>query len=215
METIDITKLSATELEKLLVQKRKEELEDRKRKQQEYEEHRDDMIVELTKKAMIINELLKEFKKEVFAEIENFKIVADEYGDIRSNSKGGYSLRTKDGRYMVRYDRNAINEFDERADMALELINSFLQDTVKKRDQKSYLIISKLLTRNKAGDLSVSRVLQLLDLRNEFEDVRWIKAMQLLEESYRDRQISYSISFFEKNETTGKDDQISLNFTSV
>ncbi len=215
MENVNLTQMSAAELEKLLAQKRKEELEERKRKQKEYEEERDDMIEELIKKAQIINELLKEFKTECFVKIQGFKQKAEEYGEIRKTSKGGYGLRNKRGNYMVKYERNMVNEFDERADMGLELIGEFLKDKVKKRDQQMYMLVSKLLTRNKAGDLNVSRVIQLIDLRNEFDDERWLKGIQLLEESYRDRQVSYGISFYEKNEITGKDEQLLLNFTAI
>ncbi len=213
--TMDLTKLSADELKKLLAEKEKQERKEREKARKAYEKERDEMIVYLMTKAKDINRILTDFKTEVFMRIKSFEEKARKYGDIRSTSKGGFGLRTSDNELMVRYERNIVNEFDERADMALELIKEFLEDKVKKRDQKSYMIISKLLTRNKAGDLNVSRVIQLLDLRNEFDDERWNKAMRLLEESYRNRPISYGVSFYRKNETTGKDEQLPLNFSAI
>lgn len=215
METKTIDQMSSVELEKLLAEKRREEEKERKRQRGIYEKNRDAMIIKLSHTAKEISVALKVFKAYVFKEIENFQELAQEYGDIRSNSKGGYSLRTTDGTFKVVYERNILNEFDERADMALSLIKDYLESSVKKRDLKSYKIISTLLTRNKAGDLNVSRVIQLLELRSEFDDERWLKAMQLLEESYRDRPIAYGVSFYRLNEKTGKDELIPLSFSSV
>lgn len=212
---IDISKISSAELEKLLAEKRKEEEKKRQEARELYEIDRDEMILNLTTKAHELSQTLRVFKTEVFQEIEKFQEKAKEYGDVRSNSKGGFSLRTKNGELKISYERNIINEFDERADMALGLIKEFLETTVKKRDLKSYKIISTLLVRNKAGDLNVSRVIQLLDLRNEFDNEQWRKAMNLLEESYRDRPIAYGISFYTRNPKTGKDELIPLSFSSV
>ena len=215
MDKVDLSQLDAQELKKLLAEKEKQERKEREAKRKKYEKERDEMVRYLMTKAKDLNRILSEFKEEVFLRLTSFEEKARNYGDIRSNSKGGFSLRTSDNEMLVRYERNVVNEFDERADMALELIKEFLESTVKKRDQKSYIIISKLLTRNKAGDLNVSRVIQLLDLRNEFNDERWQKAMNLLEESYRDRPISYGVSFYTKNKTTGKDEQLPLNFSAI
>ncbi len=214
-QNINLSELSSSELEKLLTEKRKEEARKRQEAKKRYENERDEMIVQLLASAGQLNLLLREFKTEVFGKIEQFKELAAKYGDVRKNSKGGFSIRTNDSKYKISYKRNKVNEFDERADMSLDLIKEFLESTVKKRDQSSYKIISKILARNKAGDLNVDRVLNLLDLRNDFNDQRWQKAMQLLEESYRDRPISFSIEFSVRNEKTGKDEPLSLNFTAV
>lgn len=214
-KNIDYSNISSKELEKLLAEKRKDEEKERQRLRGIYEKDRDTMIVSLSNTAQEVSKTLRIFKTQVFKEIEKFQKLAKEYGDIRSNSKGGFSLRTTDGIFKVVYERNIINEFDERADMALSLIKDYLENSVKKRDLKSYKIISTLLTRNKAGDLNVSRVIQLLDLRSEFDDERWLKAMQLLEESYRNRPIAYGVSFYTLNKKTGKDELIPLSFSSV
>lgn len=211
----NINEMTDAELEKALEARKKAKEAQRKKEKEAYESQRDSMIISLVDKAQELSKELSKFKGVVFQEIEAFQELANKYGDIRSNSKGGFSLRTNNGEFKVSYFRNIINNFDERADKALALIKEFLESTVKKRDLQSYKIISTLLVRNKAGDLNVSRVIQLLDLRHEFTDKRWTEAIRLLEESYRDRPIAYNISFFQRNETTGKDELIPLNFSAI
>ncbi len=211
----DITEMTDAELEQALAERKRAKEAQQKKEREAYETQRDDMIISLAGMARELSKRISEFKGVVFQQIEAFQEQADKYGDIRGNSKGGFSLRTNEGDLKVSYMRNVINEFDERADKALSLIKDFLESTVKKRDQQTYKIISTLLVRNKAGDLNVSRVIQLLDLRNEFSDERWTGAMRLLEESYRDRPIAYNVSFYERNELTGKDELIPLSFSSI
>lgn len=215
MTKTDLSALSTQELEELLEEKKQQEAKKRASECSEYERKRDSMISDFITVSKDLSSDLKAFKRLVFTEIERFQKMVSEYGNVRSNSKGGYSLKTKDNRFKVVYERNIVNEFDERADKALELIKDFLESTVKKRDLKTYKIINKLLSRNKAGDLNASRVVSLISLRNEYKDERWVEAMTLLEESYNDRPISYGISFYEKNDKTEKYEQIKLNFTSI
>ncbi|NJM14041.1 MAG: DUF3164 family protein [Bacteroidales bacterium] len=69
-----------------------------------------------------------------------------------------------------------------------------------------------LISKNKAGDFTPSQVAKLLSVRDNYADERWRKAMVLFEESYRVRDVSYSIEFFTKD-NQGKDKAIMLNFS--
>lgn len=214
MSTTDISQLSSKQLEKLLKEKQKEEKQQRERERADYEKKRDDMIKASVEEAKELNDTLAKFKKKMLKRVEDYRKLAQKYGDIRSNSKGGFSLRTNGGDLVVKYERNTKNEFDERAEMAANLIQEFLLDTVKKQNQRAYSMISQLLSRNEQGDFNVSRVFQLLQLKDQFDDDRWDKAMRLMEEAYNNRPVSYSVSFMQKDDE-GKDKYISLSFPSI
>lgn len=213
-QNIDLSSLSAEQLEQALKEKKRLETEKRNRMKQQYEANRDELVNQLVSTAKILHEELKKFKKECHDKFEDFRQTAQEYGDIRSNSKGGFSLRTADGNLMARLERNVIHEFDERADLALNLIKEFMESTIKKRDIKVYKMISKLIERNKSGDLKPERVAAFLQIRNNFDDIRWVKAMTLLEESYREREVAWNVAFYRKDKL-GKDQPIILTFSSL
>lgn len=214
MSKIDLSKLSAEELEAALATKKEEARKEAVRQRALYEMHRDEIVTRRVKQARRLAKILKEFKKETLKEIEDFREKANAYGDIRSTSKGGFSLRNSETGERLSLDRNVDVEYDERADMAEDLIKDFLQDKVKKRDQSDYNAISALLQRNKAGKFSPASIGKFLSIRDNYDDERWIKAMTLFEESYQVREISYSVSFYEKN-TMAKDTALVLNFASI
>lgn len=210
----NLENLSSAELEKLLAEKKKQEKEQRQKLKREYEAKRDAMVSKMVNLAIEQHIKLKEFKDKAMAEVEAFRELAKTYGDIKSNSKGGFGLRTKDQKYMMVLDRNTKPEYDERAGMAEQLLKEFLEDKVKKHDLKVYRTISALMERNKKGDYTPARIASLLKIKDNYDDVRWIKAMELFEESFQNRTISMSLSFYIKDEN-GKDQLISLSFPSL
>lgn len=211
----ELESLTVEELEKLLAEKKKEEKTDYLKKKAEYEKYRDNMVKSLTSEAEELNKKMQTFKDKVMKKMQGFKTKAEEYGDIRKHSQGGYSLRTTDQALKMAYERNSVPDYDERANMAEELLNEFLSDMVKKADHQAYNVIRTLMSRNKKGDFSPARINSLLAIKDNYKDERWKKAMQLFEESFSNRLISYSVSFYKKNEETGKDDHINLSFASL
>lgn len=216
METkqIDINSLTTAQLEAMLADKRKAEREAKVKARAAYELERDKMVTQLVARAKVLNAQMRDFKQYAMEKLEEFRDTANEYGDIRSNSKGGFSLRHRETGEMVSLDRNSIPEYDERAAMAEGLLKEFLELKVKKKDLATYRTIMALMERNKQGDLTPSRIASLLKVRDNYEDERWQKAMQLFEESFRIREISYSVSFFRKDGMQ-KDQAIVLTFASI
>ena len=192
----------------------KQEKEEYAAKKKAYEEYRDKMVAELVAEAKLHQAQLINFKVKVMSKLEKFKEKALEYGDIRSHSKGGFSLRTTDQTKMLVFERNSKPEYDERADMAEALIKNFLQDMVRVKDAQTFRTIEALMSRNSKGDFSTSSIASLLKIKDNYDDSRWIKAMKLFEESYRNRIISNSAGFYEKDEN-GKDEAIKLTFASL
>ena len=63
--------------------------------------------------------------------MEKHREKLNEYGKIRSNSKGGFSLMHSDKTIRIKRRRDTQPTWDERSTKALELIHAFLYDTVK------------------------------------------------------------------------------------
>lgn len=211
---IDLTNPTIEQLEALLAEKRKEEKAKKMRARESYEAGRDTLVEQLVARAKVLNDQMRDFKQYAIDQLEAFRETANDYGDIRRNSKGGFSLRHRVTGEMVSLDRNSIPEYDERAASAEGLLKEFLEDKVKKRDLPTYRTIMALMERNKQGDLTPSRIASLLKVKDNYDDPRWIKAMELFEESFRIREISYSVSFYRKD-SMQKDQAIVLTFASI
>lgn len=211
---VDLSNLTTAQLEELLLEKRKEEKAKKIQARESYESGRDTLVEQLVARAKVLNDQMRDFKQYAIDQLEAFRETANDYGDIRRNSKGGFSLRHRITGEMVSLDRNSIPEYDERAASAEGLLKEFLEDKVKKRDLPTYRTIMALMERNKQGDLTPSRIASLLKVKDNYDDPRWVKAMELFEESFRIREISYSVSFYRKD-SMQKDQAIVLTFASI
>jgi len=214
-ETIDINKLSEAELQEALRKKQAERQEQQRLARESYEAERDTLVKNMVKEAKDLHMKMIGFKAQTITRLENFRDTARKYGDIRSNSKGGFALRNTDQSMKVSYDRNTKSEYDERASLAEDLLKEFLVDKVKKRDQKTYRMITSLLTRNKTtGEFNPVSINSLLAIEDNYSDERWKKSMKLFRESYNNILISMSVSFFVKDDQD-KDQAIPLTFASL
>jgi hypothetical protein len=211
---IDLSQIPTADLEAYLAEKKKQERIEKLKARESYEAGRDVLVAQLVARAKVLNDQMRDFKQYAIDQLEAFRETANDYGDIRKNSKGGFSLRHRASGEMVSLDRNSVPEYDERAASAEELLKEFLEDKVKKRDLPTYRTIMALMERNKQGDLTPSRIGSLLKVKDNYDDARWIKAMELFEESFRIREISYSVSFFRKD-SMQKDQAIVLTFASI
>lgn len=211
---VDLTKVPVEELEKALQAKKEEERKAQLKKKAEYEKRRDLLVEEMVAEAVRLNALLADFKQAVIQKLFEFREEMNEYGAIRKNSKGGFQIRNSESQNMVALCRNTRPEYDERVSLAEDLIKDFLSDTIKKQSLQTYTTISALLERNKKGDYTPSRVSDLLKIRDNYSDERWQKAMKLFEESYNNRDISYSAEFYRKD-SMGKDVTIILSFAGI
>lgn len=214
MSKTNLSDLTAQELEDLLKTKREQERKEHELKRKDYEDKRDKMVARLVSTAQALQQDMKMFKSLTILELEDFRKLANDYGDIRSNSKGGFTLRNADGSMKVMYERNVISEYDERADWAEDLLRNFLGDMVKKRDSAAYEVITGLLQRGSKGDFNPAAIAALLKMEDKFDDERWIKAIKLFKESYNSRLVAMNVSFFVKN-SLDKDEAIKLTFASI
>jgi hypothetical protein len=216
-EQINIDQLNDEQLAKLQEQLAAKQAKARKEKEKakvQYERQRDRSIKQITSRARSLSELLKEFKAVISAEMEAQHVALTEYGEIRSNSKGGFSITSSCGTMRVTRTRETEPFWDERGTKAVAMLKEFLEETAKKRDQDLFKILMSFLARNEKGDLEYAKVFSLLQHRNAFDDPRWIEGLNLLEESFQIYLRAYGYEVKVKN-PEGKWDQIGLNFTAL
>lgn len=206
--------LSVEELEQMLAEKKKQQVENEKAARAKYVKERDALIINLSLVAMTMNKELEKFSLNAHEAMRQQRIKLDEYGGIRKNSKGGFQLMTEDGEYKIKYDYHGIADYDERANKAEELLKDFLQDTIKKKDKGLYNIIVSLLERNKAGQLEFSRISSLYKYENDYDDPRWREAIKLFKESFVVKGSKMQPRFYKRAEN-GTYELINLNFSSI
>ncbi|MBN2668776.1 MAG: DUF3164 family protein [Bacteroidales bacterium] len=213
-QEIDLSSLSAEQLQEALAKKQKAEQTKREKEEKEYIIGRDASIMNLVDKALDLELRLQAFKEECHEVLEMQEIKLTEYGKMRKNSKGGFSLTHSNGTRRVTRLRRTEPLWDERAVKATEMIKEFLHDTVKKRNIKLFEILVSFIEKNKDGDLEYSRVMNLIKHEDKYDDPRWLEGLKLIKESFNYRLKGFGYEF----KVTDKDERwrnIDLSFTSI
>lgn len=211
----EVAEYTEEQLEAMLAEKKQKRLAEREAKKQEYEDLRNHLCKTVMEKVVKMHHEMKKFKEYLDHEMEQQAERLNEYGEMRSNSKGGFSIKDSDQDIRITRKRNTQPEWDERAEKAEDLLRDFFSDVVNHRDQKLSEILMSYLVKNKEGQLKYSSVMRLFQHRDKFSDARWVEALRLLEESYRSVLSKYYYTFEIKNEKNGEWDQLSLNMSSL
>lgn len=211
----EVIEMSVQELEALLKRRKEAESKALERAKKAYEADRDKAVREAIHDAKKVNALLSSFKQKMHEMMEMHGKKLSEYGEIRSNSKGGFSLQSSDGMMRIRRRRDTEPQWDERSQKAIELIRDFLGDTIKKRDSNLFEILMSFLQRNIKGELEYSRVMDLLTHEDKYDDPRWKEGLRLIKESFSSNFKGYGYEFQVKCEKSGKWEAVSLNFSSL
>lgn len=180
----------------------------------EIDRTRDELVLEIVAKAKLQSEQLARFKAGVFGDIEAFiQLSGEKYGVNMGGKKGNVSLLSFDGRYKV---QRAVSEslvFDERLQIAKELVNQCIHLWSEGSRSEIRALINDAFQVDKEGRVNTARILGLRRL--EITDEKWQKAMQAIGESI---QVAGSKTYFRVYERVGDSEQyqpISLDIAGV
>lgn len=172
------------------------------------------LVVELVAKATELSTVLTKFKSSAFADIGAFvDLSAEQYGVRIGGKKGNITLLSFDGRHKVVLQVQEHLVFDERLQVAKQLIDECLQVWTQGSRDEIKALINDAFQVNKEGKINTNRVLGLkrLDIRDE----KWQCAMQAIADSV---QIAGSKPYIRIYERVGETDQyraISLDLAAI
>lgn len=208
-----IEELTTEQLEAALKARKKSETQKQVAAKRAYEKKRDNTVEELHAEALELSCAIARFKSKMHIVMDNAKTELEKYGSINKKSKGGFSLVHSNQELQVVRRRDTAPAWDERATKAVELLQEFLSDTVKKQAAKVYPILMGFLTRNVKGDLEYAKVMELLTYEKEFDDPRWLEGLKLIKESYTQNFKAFTYEFKGKSKA-GKWNALNLNFST-
>ncbi|MCK8143172.1 DUF3164 family protein [Flavobacterium sp. I-SCBP12n] len=114
--------LTTAELEQMLANRKKAERAKEEKEKAKYEEDRDKMVEKVLLTASALFRELGEFKTYCHIEMDKQAVKLSEYGKVRSNSKGGFSVTNSDDTMRITRRRDTEPVWDERSGKAVELI---------------------------------------------------------------------------------------------
>lgn len=164
---------------------------------------RDSLVKEIVAKARRQSEELARFKAAVFGDIEAFiQLSGEKYGVNMGGKKGNVSLLSFDGRYKIQRAVAETLTFDERLQVAKELIDQCIHEWSNGARSEIRALVNDAFQVDKEGRVNTARILSLRRL--DIQDEKWLTAMQAIGESI---QVAGSKTYFRVYERVGDTDQ--------
>lgn len=175
---------------------------------------RDELVLQLVKKSQEMRDLLIAFKAEVFGDIQAFlDLSAEKYGVRMGGSKGNVTLSSFDGQFKVLRACQDTIQFDERLQIAKQLIDECLREWTKDSRVELRALIDSAFQVDKGGNISTGRVLGLRRLK--IEDERWLRAMQAISDAVSVVSSKTYVRVYERVGDTERFNQIPLDVAGV
>ncbi|WP_420598608.1 DUF3164 family protein [Neptuniibacter sp.] len=175
---------------------------------------RHDLVNALVNKAREAQELLAKFKVDALQEIQSFiDLSAMEYDIPLGGKKGNVTLTAYDGRYRIQRQIAESLVFDERLQVAKELIDKCIHRWAEGSADEIKALVDHAFQVDKEGKISTGRVLGLRRL--DIKDDEWLKAMEAIADSI---QVTGSKTYIRVYERVGQSENwkpISLDIAAL
>jgi hypothetical protein len=202
MSTIDLSTISASELEALLKKKQDQDAKLKKERKAAYEGIRASVVLNIEQKVRNVTSDVMGLFAYVWEETKAFRDVMAEYGMLRSNEQLSYTLQEEN--FKVEVKTNKVKKFDERADIAASRLVEFLRAWIEAKDKGTndpmYQLAMTMIERNKEGDLDYKSISKLYELEEQFADTDYSAIMQLFKESNVTEGTATNFYFWQKTE---------------
>jgi pectate lyase len=160
---------------------------------------RDELVVGIAERAKEKSGELAEFRTQVMDEIQGFVAQsADRFKAKMGGAKGNLSLFSFDGRFKVQVANQDFITFDERLQVAKALIDKCIKKWSEGADAKLMALVNDAFQVDKAGNVSIRRVLGLRQMA--IEDRDWKKAMEAISESVKVTDSKSYLRVYERSE---------------
>ncbi|WNL39851.1 DUF3164 family protein [Halomonas sp. PAMB 3232] len=180
----------------------------------EVDQLRDELVRSIADRATELRDQLRDFKADVFSEIEALiQTSAQEYDVQIGGKKGNVQLVSFCGKYKVLRAISETITFDERLQAAKGLIEECLRDWTTGARPEVATIVQDAFRVDQAGNIRTGQVLGLRRLN--IQDERWLRAMDAISDAV---QVTGSKSYIRVYERVGSSDQyrpISLDIAGV
>lgn len=185
----------------------------RERERNAYESLVDDTVRNRCIAAINFQQTMLEFKEQSLNDVTALYSSLLEYSNRhKSDSKGNFTLDTKDKLFRIIYRNAILMDFDERAAQGKSHVLSFVNKRYDGDEETRDLILA--LLDESAGKLNARDVNRLIKMEARFNDENWNQGIALLKESYKEVDTKSYIRFYKKD-SQGQYKQISLDFASL
>lgn len=175
---------------------------------------RDDLVKNLMYKTKGVQKIIEDHRNICWEDIKAFlEISASEHNVKYGGEKGNITLLSYDGKYKVIIANQDYISFNEKLQIAKDLIDECIRKWAKGADKNLLALVNDAFKVDKQGKISTEKILGLRRL--EINDFTWNEAMKAITESITVEDSKRYIRFYERREKDGKYEHISLSPQSL
>jgi hypothetical protein len=179
----------------------------------EVDKQRDRTVRRIAARAVEMKGILTAFKEQIHDDIYSFvELSAGEYGVKWGGKKGNIALATYDGQYRLVVSMNDNITFDERLQIARQLIGKCIEKWSDGARSEIRVLVNDAFQVDKSGKISTARVLGLRRL--DIQDKDWQKAMTAITESVQITGTKQYLRIYERD-TNGEYQMIPLDVAAL
>lgn len=175
---------------------------------------RDDLVKNLMSQTKKVQKIIEDHRNICWEDIKAFlEISASEHNVKYGGEKGNITLLSYDGKYKVVIANQDYISFNEKLQIAKDLIDECIRKWAKGADKNLLALVNDAFKVDKQGKISTEKILGLRRL--EINDFTWNEAMKAITESITVEDSKRYIRFYERRDKDGKYEHISLSPQSL
>lgn len=215
---MDEQNISAQELEEFRRYKeQKAREEQRKALQSDYVDLVDNEIGAAYVQLSLLSTEMAQIKRAVF---DNFRSViemkTEQLGLGKEEGQRTHTFTNSDSSLRLTLGNYTVDAYRDTVDEGIRMVTDYIESLAK--DDATGALVSavlRLLSRNKAGQIKASRVLQLRRLAEESGSEQFLDGVKLIEESYMPQVSKSFVRIEAKDAETGEWQNIPLSLSGV
>jgi hypothetical protein len=170
-------------------------------------------VLEIVKKSQDLNKILSDFKQKTMEDIAAFvSLSAEKYRVLIGGNKGNITLLSYDGKYKVVRSIAEHIIFDERLQVAKQLVDECIQDWSGGSRTEIKTLVMHAFEIDKQGKINTDRILSLRRL--DISDPKWKKAMDAIADSIQVTGSKAYVRIYERKEND-KYELINLDLATI
>ena len=215
---MDEQNISAQELEEFRRYKEQKAREERRKAlQSDYVDLVDGEIAAAYGQLSLLSTEMAQIKRAVF---DNFRSViemkTEQLGLGKEEGQRTHTFTNSDSSLRLTLGNYTVDAYRDTVDEGIRMVTDYIESLAK--DDATGALVSavlRLLSRNKAGQIKASRVLQLRRLAEESGSEQFLDGVKLIEESYMPQVSKSFVRIEAKDAETGEWQNIPLSLSGV
>lgn len=216
-ETLTLAELSKEQRKQLIAEARAEEAAEKGKRTEDrkaYKEMVQDTVPDIFAILANQSECLSETKKKIFMAAKDLiELKKDAYGV--KDGQQSHTLTSEGGDLSITIGYRVIDGWDDTAPAGIEKVNEFTTGLIKDEDSRKLVnTINRLLKKDANGNLKSSRVLELQEIAEEYNDDLLNDGIEIIRKAYKPQK---SCWFIEASyiDGTGKRKNVPLGISTV